>query len=297
MSQTLAETISQLGKSADALAAIGAALDAQANDVALDPAIRPHIEGVLSALGLSAAIESLPKAELLPMLGQIRTFSLANVKLLFAATRGAGWNHVEPELLQAAGDASAGFPDRLKAGIAPHLDGLAERLAAPGASFLDIGIGVAALSIAMARTWPNLKIVGIDPWPPAIALAHEAVVAAGLADRIELRAQAGEEIADRNAFDLAWLPSLFVPRQAVPDALARVLTAMRPGAWLLVPILQPTEDALVASLMRLRVAMFGGWAWSAGELEALLRDKGYAQVRTMASSPQAITALVVGRKA
>jgi SAM-dependent methyltransferase len=297
MSQTLAETISQLGRSADALAAIGAALDARANDVALDPAIHPHIEGVLSALGVSAAIESLPKTEIVPVLGQIRTFSLANAKLLFAATRGAGWNHVEPELLQAAGDASAGFPDRLKAGIAPDLDGLAERLAAPGAAFLDIGIGVAALSIAMARRWPDLKIVGIDPWPPAIALARAAVAAAGLADRIELRAEAGEEIADRNAFDLAWLPSLFVPRrQAVLDALARVLTAMRPGAWLLVPILQPSDDPLAASPMRLRVAMFGGWAWSAGELEALLRDKGYAQVRTMASSPQAITALIVGRK-
>jgi len=152
------------------------------------------------------------------------------------------------------------------------------------------------LSIGLARSWPNLRIVGIDPWPPAIALAREAVAAAGLADRIELREQAGQEIADRNAFDLAWLPSLFVPRQAVLDALARVLAAMRSGASLLVPILHPTDDPLTASLMRLRVAMFGGWAWSSGELEALLRDKGYGQVRTMASSPQAITALVVGRK-
>jgi hypothetical protein len=42
--------------------------------------------------------------------------------------------------------------------------------------------------------------------------------------------------------------------------------------------------------------MFGGWAWRPDELEVLLRVKGYAQVRTMASSPQAVTALVVGRK-
>ena len=230
------------------------------------------------------------------MLGQIRTFSLANVKLQFSATRGAGWNHVEPELLHAAGDASAGFPERLKAGIAPSLEGLSARLVAPGAAFLDIGVGVAALSIAMARTWPTLKIVGIHPWRPAIAMGRDAVTAAGLADRIELREQTGQEMVDRNAFDLAWLPSLFVPYQPVPDIVARVFMALKPGGWLLVPVLRPTNDLLATALSRLRVAMFGGWAWPSVELETLLCANGYRQVRTMASSPQALTALVVARK-
>jgi precorrin-6B methylase 2 len=296
MPQTLAETVAQLGRSADALAAIGVALDARASKSEIDPAIRPHVEAVLSALGMKEAVGDLPEAEIVPMLGQIRIFSLANMKLQFSATRGAGWNHVEPELLQAAGDASAGFPERLKAGIAPGLEGLSARLVAPGAAFLDIGVGVAALSIAMARAWPTLKIVGIDPWLPAIAMGREAVTAAGLGDRIELREQTGQEMVDRNAFDLAWLPSLFVPHQAVPGIVARVFTALKPGGWLLVPVLRPTDDLLATALSRLRVAMFGGWAWPSVELETLLRDNSYRQVRTMASSPQALTALVVARK-
>jgi hypothetical protein len=97
-------------------------------------------------------------------------------------------------------------------------------------------------------------------------------------------------------FDLAWLPSLFVPYQPVPDIVARVFMALKPGGWLLVPVLRPTNDLLATALSRLRVAMFGGWAWPSVELETLLCASGYRQVRTMASSPQALTALVVARK-
>jgi hypothetical protein len=88
-----------------------------------------------------------------------------------------------------------------------------------------------------------------------------------------------------------------VPQGAVAEILRRVLIALRPGGWLLVPILRPVEDPLTTALARLRVALFGGYAWPAYELTLALRHEGYADVRALASSPQAITALVVGRKA
>ena len=59
--------------------------------------------------------------------------------------------------------------------IAPKLDGLAARLEAPGAAFLDVGVGVGLLGVEMARLWPNLRIVGIDVWPPSLALARQNV--------------------------------------------------------------------------------------------------------------------------
>jgi hypothetical protein len=150
--------------------------------------------------------------------------------------------------------------------------------------------------MAMAETWRSLRITGIDPWAPSIVAARAAVAVAGLSDRIALRQQSGQDIADRDAFDLAWLPSLFVPHGAVPEILHHVLVALRPGGWLLVPILRPVDDPLTAALARLRVALFGGYAWPADELASLLRGEGYAEVRTLASSPQAITALVAGRR-
>lgn len=59
-------------------------------------------------------------------------------------------------------------------------------LNAEGASFLEVGVGVAAIAIEMARLWPSLRVVGIDGWAPALAVARENVRATDLASRIEL---------------------------------------------------------------------------------------------------------------
>jgi SAM-dependent methyltransferase len=292
---TLGQVVSDLTRSADALAAIGAALAARHEGVPLPPALQPHVEAVVDALGLREALDQLPAAEAAPMLGQIRVFALTNAKL-FSAPPGEGWTHAEPEILQAAGDASAGFPAALRARIAPALDGLAGTLSRPGAAFLDIGVGVASLSIAMARSWPGLRIVGLEPWPAALAMARRAVMAAGLGQRIELREQAAQELPDVQAFDLAWLPSLFVPRDAIAPSLAAVRRALRPGGWLLVPILRPTEDTLAGALARLRVAMFGGWPWLPDELEALLLGQGFAEIRILPAPPHAVTGLLAARR-
>ena len=112
--------------------------------------------------------------------------------MLFATSQGLGWTHREPGLLEAAGDVSAGVPHRIRNALAPRLAGLTERLAAPGAAFLDIGVGVARLSVEMARLWPDLRIVGIEPLPQAVALAREKVLAEGLGDQIELREGGGK---------------------------------------------------------------------------------------------------------
>jgi hypothetical protein len=52
------------------------------------------------------------------------------------------------------GDASAMFAPALKMNLAAGLGDLAERLDRPGGRFLDVGVGVASLSIAMCRLWP-----------------------------------------------------------------------------------------------------------------------------------------------
>ena len=122
-------------------------------------------------------------------------------------------------VLQAAGDISAGFAQGLTRNVAPALEGLSERLARPGATFLDVGVGVASLAIAMARLCPELRIVGVDPWQPSLRLARENVDRAGLGDRIELREQGGETLEDEAAFDLAWLATAFMPERLIPARL------------------------------------------------------------------------------
>lgn len=294
-SETVREIVARLHTSANALAALGAALDARVTDVPLDPAIRPHVEGVLAALGLDT-LDGTTGPELRSMLGELRGFALTNAKLLFAASRGAGWQHTEPAILEAAGDVSAAFPHALENTIAPNLEGLADRLAAPGASFLDVGVGVAVMSIEMARVWPSLRIVGIDPWGPALAMAKERVRAARLEARIELREQAGEDLPDRDAFDLAWIPSVFVPGHAVARLLRRVHGALRSGGWLLFPTMRPSADRLGTALARLRTSMYGGFVTTPEQIEHLLRETGFASVRTLPAPPTALTAMIVGRR-
>jgi precorrin-6B methylase 2 len=199
-------------------------------------------------------------------------------------------------LLQAAGDVSAAFPRALERNIAPRLSGLAERLAEPGAVFLDIGVGVGALSIEMARIWPSLRVVGIDPWAPALELARENVRALDLAGRIELREQLAEELADEAAYDLAWIPSAFVSESAIRRVVQRVHRALRPCGWLLVPTLSGGGEPLAAALARLRTQMFSGYVSTAERIEALLREKGFVQVQTLPRAPGAVSATIAGRR-
>ena len=292
----LREIVSRLNASAGALAALGAALDARVTGRSLDPAIQPHVEDVVAALGAREALAEATAAQLKPLAGEIRTFTLTGAKLLLGGAGIAGWGHTEAEILQAAGDVSAAFPHSLARAIAPQLEGLAERLRSPGARFLDVGTGVAVLAIEMARLWPSLQVVGIDPWAPALTLARANVSAAGLEARIELRHQAGQDLPDREAFDLAWIPGLFIPEQALPPIVHRVHRALRPGGWLLLAMVKAGGDPLAAALARLRAALFGGLVTTTEKVEGLLREEGFANPRTLPAPPTALTAIIAAHR-
>jgi SAM-dependent methyltransferase len=153
------------------------------------------------------------------------------------------------------------------------------------------------LAIALAQMWPELRIVGIDPWQPSLALARENVEAANLGDRIELREQVGEAIDDVDAFDLAWLPFPFVPERAIGPTCERTLRALRPGGWIIVSMSgHGALEPLPAAAMRLRLTLCGGPDWTSAQAESLLRDQGYVDVRTLAHAPGSVLCNVVGRR-
>ena len=113
----------------------------------------------------------------------------------------------------------------------PHLEGLPERLREPTARFLDVGSGVGRLSIEMCRRFPNLRVVGIDPFETALTLARRNVAEAGLGDQIELRPERVQDLTDERCYDLAWVPVLFMAADVAARGLHRVHTALRPGGW------------------------------------------------------------------
>src|SRR5205085_5765824 len=102
----------------------------------------------------------------------------------------------------------------------------------------------------MVRHWPSLRVVGIEPWEPSLAIARRNVESAGLAAQIELRQEAGEDLGDTEAFDLAWIPSAFIPEAALATIVPRVGRALRPQGWLLLAMVNPGPEPLSAAIAR-----------------------------------------------
>ena len=164
------------------LAFLGIVLDAKVTATPLRPALQERLEEVLDAVGLAGMTEGVSAADVKQILAEIRFNVLLDTKFLLHPSQSLAWTHNESEILQAGGEVSAGFAGALTPTIIPRLDGLSQQLNSPEGSFLDVGVGVAGLSIAMAHLWPLLSIVGIDPLAPALALAGENVRRAGLGE-------------------------------------------------------------------------------------------------------------------
>jgi 2-polyprenyl-3-methyl-5-hydroxy-6-metoxy-1,4-benzoquinol methylase len=110
--------------------------------------------------------------------GDLRTNLMQALELLDRARgheKREGWTHVDEACLQSQGDASAALAGMVKS-VLPELDDLGARLECPDASFLDVGVGVGALAIAMCRVFPQLRVVGIDTFDAPLALARKNVV-------------------------------------------------------------------------------------------------------------------------
>jgi SAM-dependent methyltransferase len=230
----------------------------------LAPGVLPHLDPVRRTV----------------LQGDYRSYLLqpaAYLRAAWEAHPGSGWRHTDPAVLQAQGDGSVMFAAGFKASILPELDDLGGRLERAEARFLDVGVGVAALTIAMCGEFPRLRAVGLDPLEVPLALARENVARARLADRVELRQARVEDLADEAAFDLAWLPPFFLgSREVVRRALDRIAVALRPSGWVLVPTINPSAGEAQRAVWSLVMESWGGPALQAPDAEALLNAAGLA---------------------
>jgi hypothetical protein len=288
-------TAARLSASTEALAALGAALRLRASGLEAAPEVQACLDDVIAALGVDEAIGASTPDELSAALAPIRALLLQSVDLLTDPSRAPGWAYTDVELLEGLGQSSAAFARVVRDVLAPELPGLGDALARPGAAFLDVGVGVGALSIAMCDLYPQLRAVGIDPWEAALDRARRNVSAAGLEERVELRRQRVEDLTDEAAFDLAFLAGPFLGRAAVGPACERSLAALRPGGWVLFAMFGGV-DALEVALGRLRTARSGGAVLDAAEAERRLGAAGCADVRTLAAELGIPSQLVVGRR-
>lgn len=268
----------------EALAALAVVLGERAGATAPAPDVEPHLRAVIAALGLDGALDDLDAETARGLRALVRATLGQALDFVDHPGRTDGWTHDDPVLLQATGALSAGFAGAIRTSVVPELPGLADRIDAPDATFLDVGVGVGALSIAMTRVFPGLHVTGIDIWEPALALARENVGAAHLADRITIRAQDVCELAEADTYDLIWFAGPFLPAEIIPVALERCAHALRPGGWLMFARFGGT-DPLSDALADLRTVRAGGEAWGDHQVLELLTEAGLRDGRHVPLAP------------
>ncbi|WP_053227176.1 SAM-dependent methyltransferase [Solirubrobacter soli] len=278
-------TLTRLVAQTEALAALGARLR---DDVELDPAIAAALDGVVEELGIDPA--ALTPAERTMIGSFARAFLRQAVDLVDHPERPPGWANEDAGVVVPLGRGSASVAGAFA--CVPELDAALSR---PDAVFLDVGAGVAALSVAVCRQWPGVRVVGLEPWPFALQHARETV--RGFEDRVELRELRVEEMTDEAAFDVVWLATPFISPAAIPAALERTAAALKSGGIAIYGLFDGPPDPLSQRLIALRTTRYGGALVSEAEACALLDAAGFAETREVPRTWPAPVRLVLGTKA
>lgn len=263
----------RLANALETLAALAAYVRVEREGIPVDP----QVHGLLRAISVEAAggdpASIGPAGD--PVVGMTRAFLAQSAELIANPGRSGGWTPEDDTLLQGIGRTSAAIGP-VMSHVSGRLDGMAEALAAPGAAFLDVGTGCGWLAIALARAFPEARVVGIDIYERALELARGNVAGMGLEGRVELRHEDVLALGDDAAYDAVWLPLPFLPRAVVPGAIAAATRALRPGGWLLPGVFAGPPDPLSQLLCDLRTVRAGGHPWTPADLLAELSTDGLA---------------------
>ena len=103
-----------------------------------------------------------------------------------------------------------------------------------GGRVVDIHCGGGRWLIAMAQRFPELRLVGVEFEADSVARARANVVAAGLADRIEIKQAEVTKPGPAHDYDLAYFQYALHQLPDAPATLAAAWEALRPGGRILV---------------------------------------------------------------
>lgn len=197
-----------------------------------------------------------------------------------------GWTFTDPLVLEGMGRGSMMIPTML--GAAPEFEAVT--------SLLDVGCGVGWLAIGAANLWPSATVVGIDVWEPTLERARTNVSDAGLDGRITLRNQDVTALDDVDAYDCAWMPTFFLPEDALIAALPKIVNSLRPAGWVVLGRFEPVPDPLSQATMALRTVRSGGCTIDAERSIDLLRGAGCTPVRDLERVGPVPVGFVIGQK-
>jgi SAM-dependent methyltransferase len=288
----LAAEIDRLRIQLQVFSVIGAALRLRRDGATGDPRVTTLIDEVIKVYN-PTLLDGIDTAQAGTWLANVRRQFIEGFDLVNSPDRQSGWSQEDPELLQAVGTMSAATVGWFKSAAATR-PGFAAAIGGD-ATFLDIGTGVAGIAIEAARSWPAMKAVGLEIWPPSLALARANIDASGMGDRIELRNQNVMDLDDREAFSLIWLPAPCISGEVVTAVLPRLRRALRPGGYLVFNTVILPADPLAGSIARLRIAQLGGHPWTASDAVDQLRGLGLEDIDIV--PPFGAYQMIIGRRA
>ena len=292
MFEAMMDRIRRLSVSVEALAALGAELRLRQDRLDGDPQLRPLLTQAVRTLD-PRWLEPKDANERRAALALIRTVLRQSLDMLENPARSPGWTCEDSQVLQTQGQLSRIVVRGISA-LASERPALQAALREHGVLH-DVGTGVGWLAIEAARTWPALRVIGLDPWEPALELARRNRAQSDVADRIEFRSQRVEQLGETETVNLAWVPGPFVTRVAVDQALASVHRALVPGGWLIFGLAAAAEDPLEEALVRLRITRSGGHPWTPEEVKEVLRRCDFTEMETFL--PRIPVRFVIARRA
>jgi len=271
-----------LNSSVEALAALAAELRLRREELNGDSRVRSLLQDVVRHID-PELLDGIDANEERAVLALIQTSFRQAIDLIENPARAPGWDYKDPVILESQGQVSRLIVRGIET-LATKRPDFGQALHRPGA-FLDVGTGVGWLAIEAARAWPALRIVGIDPWKPALALARKNLAQSGVAERVELRSQSVEHLDDKTIFTLAWLPGPFIGAEIITLALERIQQALTPGGWLIFGLQPRPTDALGEALTNLRIVRSGGYPWTIKEVEERMDAQGFERFEAFSPSP------------
>ena len=218
------------------------------------------------------------------------------VRRAHAQTLKPGWFYTDPDILNAQGIGSGRVMESLCRDVVPKLDDLAQRLGKPGAAFLDVGAGVGGICIALARLWPELRIVGLEPADAPLAEARRNIASTEYGDRIELRQITLEQLTDVEQFDVGWLPQVFLPLDILQRSLGPFYRSIKLRGWGILFALSASGGELGPAIARFRNVVWGGEPHAPDEVARMMKHIGFEQVHTQPAGGIGGATLVIGRK-
>ncbi len=160
--------------------------------------------------------------------------SRAKIGANFRTGAGLEWGHQHPCLFEGTERFfRSGYLGNLIQSWLPALDGVVEKLER-GARVADVGCGVGASTIIMAKAYPRSRFIGFDSHAASIELARQRARQAGVADRVTFEVASATDFPG-DGYDLIAHFDCFHDLEDPSGAARHAHAAIAPdGTWLLV---------------------------------------------------------------